>query len=1269
MARLWIFLTDSRVLATLGIAALAATLVAGAILLGVGLVWAAIVALALLACWGIWWMLRRAWRARLAARLAGAIAAGDAHGRDAGKGEVALLRKNLLEAVGTIKTSKLGLTRGAAALYELPWYMIIGNPAAGKSSAIVHSGLTFPIPGNKALQGVGGTRNCDWFFTTGGILLDTAGRYSVQDDDRAEWFGFLDLLRRHRRHAPINGILIAVSVAELVAGPATASHELAKNLRTRVQELTERLGVHAPVYVIFTKADLIAGFLDFFHDCEPAERDRPWGATLRYNRRSAPQDVLAFFDERFEELVDGLKEMSLAGLGAHRNAAPRPGLFTFPLEFAAIRTPLRAFLATLFEENTYQFKPVFRGFYFTSALQEGRVQDLSSRRVASRFDLALQEPNRDCAPAAQPGAQSGYFLLELFSKVIFADRDLVKRYTNPAAARWKLGAFFAATVLLGGAMGGWSWSTMGNRQLVANVQADLDKVARLQAGRIDLQSRLEALDILQDRIEQLERYAEERPWALGFGLYQGEALSRKLRDEWFAGVRAVMVEPVTQALETMLTQVNENAAGLDPARQVATPAPRPGQPYQDASPTNVGDAYNALKTYLMLGDKRHAEPGHLNDQLTRYWRGWLEANRGTMPREQMIRSAERILSFHLDHIQDPAWPQMTLKLGLLDTTREHLRRVVRGTPARERVYADIRTRAATRFPAVTVARIVGEQDAALVAGSHAVSGAFTRAAWDGFVVKAIGEASNRELNTVDWVLKTTARDDLTLEGSPEQIQKALIDLYKADYAREWTRFVQGVAIADLKGFDASVQAMNRLGDPQASPIAKLLRTIHEETSWDNPGAPRAPVGQAERGALEWFRQVVLRRAPSDARTLADTVDPVRLLAQQGGAGAAGPIGREFAGVARVVGARGEEPSLMTGYLDALSRLRTRLNALKNQGDPGPGAKQFMQQTLEGSGSELADALRYVDEQMLTGMSDSQKAALRPLLVRPLTQTFAMIVLPSEAEINKTWQAQVVEPFTRTLAAKYPFTPDASVEATPGEIGQVFGPDGAVARFVTTAMGPLVVRRGDMLAARTWADIGIALAPQAVAAFPGWVAPLSNNGVATGGASQTVFQVLPLTAAGTLEYTLEIDGQQLRYRNTPPAWINMVHPGPQGVSGARVSAVTFDGRTVELFNQPGQFGLQRLFEAAQRKRKDGGVFELRWSAAGVSVAVDLKIVSSPQSGAAAQARPQGFRGLRLPPAIAGRSQEAAPAMPAGPGAAPAPAPAPAQSTTLASAGGR
>ena len=1248
LRRIWHFLTDSRNLTILGFVALAVFLYLGAEVLEVALAWAlALLLLAFLVWLGAWlWRRRRARRDAQAlgqailneAEIAAAQAASAASSTQ--QGDLDAVRAGLLDAIETIKTSKLGLKSGGAALYELPWYMIIGNPAAGKSSAILQSGLQFPFADGKIVQGVGGTRNCDWFFTTDGIVLDTAGRYCVVDEHRGEWFGFLDLLKKYRRKAPINGILIAVSIAELKGDPDVGM-QLARSLRKRVQDVIERLEVFAPLYIVFTKADLVAGFAEFFADAERSERERVWGATMPYQRKLPTADLLNFFDQSFDELHDGLTELSLANMAHRQRKNMAPGVFTFPLEFAAIKPALRAFIATLFEENPFQFQPVFRGFYFTSALQEGEPVSASSQQVARRFDLAFAP-----APAAVPagGRQHGYFLLDLFRKVIFADKHLVANYASRAKLRFRYAVFFTATVTLGACLGGWSWSYLGNRQLVATVEADLNKVVRLQEQRLDLQSRLEALEILQDRIEQLEAYRQQRPWSLRMGLYQGELLERKLREEYFAGARHVMLDPVAGALEALLAEMNASADQLQPAaRTPQTPVAARTFQYQAASPTNVEDAYNALKTYLMLADKTHAESSHLNDQMTRFWRGWLEDNRGAMPREQMIRSAERLLTFYLAQVGDPSWPRIEQKLALVDQAREHLRRVVRGMPARERVYADIRARASTRFPGMTVARIVGEQDQALLAGSHAVSGAYTRQAWEKFVEGAFRDAANRELQSADWVLKSASTDDLTLEGSPEQIEKNLVAMYKADYAREWQKFVQGVAVADLKGFDGAVQAMNRLGDPQSSPIAKLLTSIYDETSWDNPALQNAQLRQAERGIIAWFKETVLRRAPSQLTAspgLNAQVDPARLDKPMG------PVGREFAGVGKLVAARDNNASLMRAYLEALSKLRSRLNLLKNQGDPGPGARQFMQQTLEGSGSELADALRLVDEQMLTGMSDAQKQAIRPILVRPLMQTFAVIVAPAELDLNKTWAAQVYEPFRKSLANKYPFAPAARIEASSQEIGQFFGPEGLVAKFVTTSMGPLVVRRGDVLAPRTWGDMGISLSPQMVVRFPGWIAPLGAGGVAAASAAQTVFQIQPSPAPGTLEYTVEIDGQQLRYRNTPAQWTNMVHPGTQGPPGARITAVTFDGRTVELFNEPGQFGLKRMIDAAAKKRKDGGVFELRWTQGDVAVALDLKITSSAETtgaGGTAAVQEQGFRGMQLPETVVGAPAAPAPAV--------------------------
>ncbi len=1253
MQKTWQFLTNRTSLLVIGWLAFAAFLLMGAALLQVPMTWALGV-LALAFAGGILvWLWRRRSRRRSAAALGGMLEQqvnkGPGKADPAQRQEQDVIKKRMLDAISTIKGSKLGHLSGDAALYELPWYMIIGNPAAGKSTAVASSGLQFPFADSKIVQGVGGTRNCDWFFTTDGILLDTAGRYSVVDEDRAEWFGFLSLLKKYRKKAPINGIIIAVSVAELTGNRPEFAINLAKNLRMRVQELTEKLEVHAPVYVMFTKADLITGFNEFFQDAERGERDRVWGATLPYSQKTTSQQALDQFDTRFDELYDGLKDMSQANMALQWRERMPPGVFTFPLEFSTIKAPLRSFVATLFEENPFQFKPVFRGFYFTSALQEGESVSASSKRVAQRFDIKLQPQEHE-----EAHSQQGFFLLNLFRKVIFADRDLVAQYASPAKTRMRYAAFFAATALVGLALGGWSWSYMGNRELVAHVQADLDQAIKVQADKVDLQSRFEALQILQDRIEQLEKFRDHRPLSLSLGLYQGEILERKLREEYFSGVREIMLKPVGQALEGFLAEVNANAGQLQPAVKNAVPGatgslqdalatapavPAASQQFKDASPTSSEDAYNALKTYLMLSDKSRAESGHLNDQLTRYWRGWLDANRGAMPREQMIRGAERIITFYIAQINDTSWPQIDSKLALVDQTRDNLRKVVTGMPARERVYADIKARAATRFPSMTVASIVGEQDKALVLGSYSIPGSFTREAWQGFVQDAFREAANRELQSADWVLKTGSKVDLTTEGSPEQIQKALVELYKNDYAKEWQKFVQGVTIRDLDGFDAAAVAMNRLGDPQTSPLNKLIVTVYEQTSWDNPSLIDAGLQRASRGITGWFKEAVLRQAPSQININVPSGGSAQNTALP-----LGPVGREFSGVARMVVAKDQGASLMRGYMDQLSKLRTRFNLIKNQGDPGPGAKLLMQQTLDGSGSELAEALKYVDEQMLTGMTDSQKTSIRPILVRPLMQTFAVIVKPTEAEINKVWTAQVLKPFNETLSTKFPYSTESRAEATDAEIGVIFGPSGAIAKFFDTTIGPLVVRRGDVLSAKTWANMGVNLAPSVVSSFPGWIAPLpvagagGGAGVAAAAAAsaideQTLFDLQALGTTGATEFTIEIDGQALRWRGQPQPYVHMVWPNPQGKPGTRITAITPDGRTVVLLDEPGLSGLKNMVGAAKKKARDNKVYELSWDNSGVVVTANLRITGKVKLPPVAKPAPgQVARRSKLPDSI-------------------------------------
>ena len=131
-----------------------------------------------------------------------------ANARPDRRAEIAQLQFQMKRGIEALKASKLG-SKGGGALYSLPWYLVVGPPGAGKSTALRHSGLAFPFldPERGGVRGVGGTRNCDWWFTNEGILLDTAGRYSTEATDQDEWSAFLGFLKKYRPRKPINGII------------------------------------------------------------------------------------------------------------------------------------------------------------------------------------------------------------------------------------------------------------------------------------------------------------------------------------------------------------------------------------------------------------------------------------------------------------------------------------------------------------------------------------------------------------------------------------------------------------------------------------------------------------------------------------------------------------------------------------------------------------------------------------------------------------------------------------------------------------------------------------------------------------------------------------------------------------------------------------------------------------------------------------------------------------------------------------------------------
>lgn len=380
------------------------------------------------------------------------------------------MKTDFTRALESLKASKLG-GGGSSALYALPWYMMLGPPGAGKTTAIENSGLTFPGH-KKKLRGVGGTRNCEWWLSNQAVILDTAGRYSVKEDDHEEWLQFLDLLRRSRPRKPLNGIMIAVSIEELLKSEDEVI-EVGVTLKERVAEVSERLKMVFPSYVVLTKCDMLPGFTDMFGGLTKPQRSQMWGYTVRPEEleRSTAGEM---FLERFDELQKVLERRSLHRLAAERREDSRERIFQFPEQFAALRGGLRLFMDTLYAPDAYQEAPQLRALCFTSGTQEGRPIDRIKHELARALNVEPRASGEE-----EVTEKKSYFLRDVFMKIVFPDASLaVKSRREVRRLSTKLLILGAVSVAAAATLAAIPlYASRKQRELVRGVRAVVENIA------------------------------------------------------------------------------------------------------------------------------------------------------------------------------------------------------------------------------------------------------------------------------------------------------------------------------------------------------------------------------------------------------------------------------------------------------------------------------------------------------------------------------------------------------------------------------------------------------------------------------------------------------------------------------------------------------------------------------------------------------------------------------------------------------------------------
>jgi type VI secretion system protein ImpL len=433
--------------------------------------------------------------------------------KDDEKQHLADLQGRFREAVAALKGSHL--KKLGNPLYVLPWYMVIGESASGKTTAIKGARLSSPFAEMTQLSGFSGTKNCDWWFFEQAIIIDTAGRYAIPIDegrDKDEWQRFLNLLSKYRKKEPLNGLVVTVAADKLMEATPDAMEEDGRQIRRRIDELIRVLGSTFPVYLLITKCDLVQGMTQFSSQLDDELLQQAFGA-LNHN---LSQDYPGFFNRAMHTILERLAHLRLLIFHKLDAKVLDPALLLFPDEFSRLKPGIDAFMKGAFQKNPYQETPMLRGVFFSSGRQEGSPYSHFLKALGLIEDREVL-----------PGTSKGLFLHDFFATILPKERRLF--VPTRQALAWErltlnlgLLAWVAIAIAICGIL---SFSFVKNLGIIRSVPVEFTRTIALRGEMV---SDLETMDRYRSAILKVQE-KNGSWWIPRLGLSESRDVEARLK--------------------------------------------------------------------------------------------------------------------------------------------------------------------------------------------------------------------------------------------------------------------------------------------------------------------------------------------------------------------------------------------------------------------------------------------------------------------------------------------------------------------------------------------------------------------------------------------------------------------------------------------------------------------------------------------------------------------------------------------------------------------
>lgn len=1006
------------------------------------------------------------------------------------------LKVKMQSVLSALKSTDLGRRfRGNGALYALPWYMIIGPSAAGKSTFFSRSGLNFPFKDNEKyhFSGVGGTKNCDWWFSDQAVLIDTAGRYS-NDENSEEWLGFLSLLKKNRPKVPVNGVVLALPVDELLTADGDSLQEHANNTRNRLQEIMTELGLMVPVYIVLTKCDMVRGFDAFFEDLSEAEASQPWGVYVLDQTEDRKADVVSIFRENIKTLTDRLMEQRTQKMLLSRSATKRADIYQYPTQFSAATDRLLEFIEKLFKDSPYHEKPWFAGAYFTSSVQEGDVIEHRTTSLKEVFSKALGLTYR------KESDSRSFFISELFTQVIFPLKHAIRG--TRTRQRFHLAAKSLTFTLAVGLTFGLGLTLAGTYTANAKLLQDYETkavtlVERLKDNEISEIERLESLLALHEHYQDLESISTYSPLRL-FTRYDligthGEPMRNLL-------VRTLERAVQYQVQPLFFSQLNEYQSQWSDLSE------------QDQAEARLG-YYSYLEVYQMLTSRP--------DQYDRKWVArkladvWYESFgelQSALVYDTDIDRLESLVSLYLQHSFERVdgtdaigWDKGS---DVVQTAQQHL-----VTPPDARLlYRQLMSKGETKFDTVSLSSIVGSDSEGILRNPTEFSGIYTQSGWDDYVRAEIAELAETA-SKGDWVLGLEGHSDdpEKVDENAQKLEQSIRRLYFSDYSNHWTNLISQTEAVKRSHVSDSIATVKAIAEEDGL-LASLFNAVAENLSLSE--VPQVTLKTPDGDGENQDDGISLPKAPVISTFAALSKDLRELVKDSDDSGVA---------------------DLLETYLTEVAPLASELDGIRVAADVDKEAYLYAAGVLSGNAKSKKLYTSWINvDNLLKQQSTQTQALVGDLFTSPLKTVWIGMVDASERSLQSAWQDTVYRTYQKSIQGRFPFS-KSGADAAVRDVTQFFDPNaGELWEFVNADLKPFVQVRSGNWKVRTWLGYGLSFNRDVFQGVNS-ASNIVNNLFDEQSAATMRYWVTPMPTPGVSESILEVDDYVYRYRNEPEEW--------------------------------------------------------------------------------------------------------------------------------------